>query len=291
MEKIKNLKKTDSVRCPLVSIVTVVYNNVGLLERTIKSVLNQTYGNIEYIIIDGGSTDGTVEIIKKYSDNVDYWVSEKDDGIYDAMNKGIRISSGSIVGIINSDDWYERDVVGNIVEQFSANPEIDITYGEEIFYFSIWGKMYARKDIYKQIVEDDILVANYIGHPTVFVKKSVYNVVGMYDKSLKICADWDFFIRAYKNKCKFLFVPYVIAHCLEGGISSTTYKQCKKEIVKIKKKYGTYIGSDSIRYFMAGVKEMLYKVQLGRVLRNFSKSQKYILGKYNIVKFDYDLFE
>ena len=92
---------------PLISVVTVSYNAIATIEQTILSVINQKYSAIEYIIIDGGSTDGTVDIIKKYEDKISYWVSERDNGIYDAMNKGIRHATGKIVGIINSDDWYE----------------------------------------------------------------------------------------------------------------------------------------------------------------------------------------
>lgn len=93
-----------------ISIVTVSYNAAKTIEQTIKSVINQTYSNIEYIVIDGGSTDGTVDIIRKYEDRIAYWVSEPDGGIFDAMNKGIKVATGEVVGIINSDDWYEHDL-------------------------------------------------------------------------------------------------------------------------------------------------------------------------------------
>lgn len=104
-----------------VSIITVVYNGVKNIEQTIKSVLHQTYSNIEYIVIDGGSTDGSLDIIKKYSDSISYWVSEADKGIYDAMNKGISKATGDLIGIINSDDWYEPDAIMNMVTAYEEN--------------------------------------------------------------------------------------------------------------------------------------------------------------------------
>ena len=102
-------------RKPLVSIVTIVYNGEKHLEQTIQSVLNQTYSNIEYIIIDGGSKDNTINIIEKYSDRLAYWISEKDNGISDAFNKGIAKSTGEIVGLINADDWYDFDAIKHVV--------------------------------------------------------------------------------------------------------------------------------------------------------------------------------
>ena len=112
-----------------VSIITVVFNGIRTIEQTIKSVLNQSYKNIEYIIIDGGSTDGTLDIIRKYENYLSYIISEPDHGIYDAMNKGIQKSTGDIVGIINSDDWYEVNTVSQVVERFESFA-VDLVYGD-----------------------------------------------------------------------------------------------------------------------------------------------------------------
>ena len=111
---------------PLISIITVVYNGEEYLEQTINSVINQTYKNIEYLIIDGGSTDGTLDIIKKYDNHISYSVSESDKGLYDAMNKGISIANGELIGMINSDDWYELDAVELIVNKYLENPTLNI---------------------------------------------------------------------------------------------------------------------------------------------------------------------
>ena len=114
----------------LVSIITVVYNGEKYLQQTIDSVVNQSYRNIEFIIIDGGSTDGTLDIIKANEESVSKWISEPDEGLYDAMNKGIRLSRGEIIGMINSDDWYELDAVKIMVEAFLNNPTKNIFHAD-----------------------------------------------------------------------------------------------------------------------------------------------------------------
>ncbi len=123
-----NTKKFYSHK-PLMSIITVVFNGEKFLEQTIQSVINQTYKNIEYIIIDGGSTDGTLDIIKKYKDKIDYWASEKDEGIYDAMNKGIKVAKGKYLAFINADDWYEDNALNHVFSAYSQNQNIDFFYG------------------------------------------------------------------------------------------------------------------------------------------------------------------
>ena len=155
---------------PLVSIVTVVYNGEKHLEESIKSVINQTYDNVEYIIIDGGSTDGTVDIIKKYEDKIDYWVSEKDGGIYDAMNKGIVISHGKIIGIVNADDLIYPDTLAKVSQAFK-NDEVMFTYGQ----VDLAGENSEIFDIAKSIGLQSLKYRLFrhmpFLHPTMFVKK------------------------------------------------------------------------------------------------------------------------
>ena len=122
--RIKNINKK-----PKFSLITVVLNNKELLEKTIKSVLNQNFKNFEYIIIDGGSNDGTLEILKKYNDKIDYWLSERDNGIYDAFNKGMELSKGEYLGIINSDDTYRSNALDIISKYTNKNENIDFIFG------------------------------------------------------------------------------------------------------------------------------------------------------------------
>src|SRR5882724_3849250 len=171
---------------PLVSIITIVYNGEEHIEGTIKSVLDQTYPNIEYILIDGGSTDGTIEIINKYRHAIAFFISEKDSGISDAFNKGIRRANGEIIGIINADDWYENDTVAKVVEQIGDS---DISYGD--------------LRLLKNGKTDFILKGDHnyldremtINHPTVFAKRKCYEQFGLFDIKYKCAMDYDLVLR------------------------------------------------------------------------------------------------
>jgi len=186
---------------PLFSIITVVYNGERTIEETIKSILAQSYKNIEYIIVDGDSTDGTVEIIKKYSDSISYWVSEKDNGIYDAMNKGIKASSGEIIAIVNADDTLYLDTLKNVQELMSLY-NLDYTYGS-IHLMDENGVVVGETT---PMNSDDIEVRKYIDmpfpHPSMFVKKEVYNKIGLFNNEFRLSADYDFVLRVLKEDFK-----------------------------------------------------------------------------------------
>ena len=161
---------------PLVSIITIVYNDEKHLEQTIQSVLNQTYPHTEYIIIDGGSTDNTVSIIKKYSDRLAYWISERDGGISDAFNKGISKVSGEIVGIINADDWYETDAVENVVLSIK---NYDVAYGNMMYWKN------GERDMVVHGRHDYLKHEMTLNHPTVFVKKYCYEQYGVFNNNVR----------------------------------------------------------------------------------------------------------
>lgn len=216
-----------------VSIITVCLNSEKYIEDTIKSVLGQTYKDIEYIIVDGMSTDNTLNIIEKYKSlfgeklNV---ISEKDCGIYNAMNKGINRATGELIGIINSDDWYEADAVQNVVKNYNYNNE-SVIYGAMVNRI---GNEISGVDIssYKELYNC------MFGHPTAFVPKSIYDKFGFFDESYRISADYDFMLKLFTNKVNFRFINKVIANFRQGGISTTNLEQCKTETLDIKKKYG-----------------------------------------------------
>jgi glycosyltransferase involved in cell wall biosynthesis len=209
---------------PYFSIITVCYNSEKTIERTITSLRNQTYKNFEYIIIDGGSTDSTLEIIKKNLDVVSILVSEKDEGIYDAMNKGIDLASGEIIGIINSDDWYENDTLENIFK---------ISFGQTNLVIHGLCRYFNDNEI-NQIIgyHHSNLPLYSISHPTCFVSKSLYVAKGKFDTEYKIAADYDLLLRFYLNKVTFIFVELVIANFQNGGASSSRFS--KYEFLKVK---------------------------------------------------------
>ncbi len=212
-----------------VSVITVVYNGEKYLEETIKSVINQTYNNIEYIIIDGGSTDGTVEIIKKYEDNIGYWLSERDNGIYDAMNKGLSVAKGDIIGIINADDYYTLDALEVSVKAIEENA-IDYSIGrvKKIPSNLVVSPTYPLKEkIYQGMMYP---------HIGAFIKKEVYANIGFFDTSYKVSADFDMAMRIHVAGYKAMFVNHIIGSILEGGISAGD--MTKKENMQIAIKYG-----------------------------------------------------
>ena len=200
-----------------VSIITVCYNSVKTIEKAILSVLNQDYDKIEYIIIDGGSTDGTLDVIKKYSERISKIISEPDDGIYDAMNKGIRLSTGNIIGIINSDDWYAEGTVSAAVNAFLEDSERDVVHGRQIDVLQD-GSLVEHG--VKGIMSDDYIAT--FCHPTFFVKRKVYEENGVFDCQYSTDADGDLVYRLYLAGVKFHYDDSVCAFFRIGtGASST----------------------------------------------------------------------
>lgn len=196
---------------PLVSIITVCLNSEETIEQTIQSVINQTYHNIEYIIIDGKSTDRTLDIINKYKDKISIFVSERDAGIYDAMNKGLKLATGELIGIINSDDWYEPDAVETIVNTFLEDRTAQIFYGDMKVY---------EKDKFIGIRYPSSLKELHtwmaIPHPSVFIANEIYKKYG-FNTKYKIGADHDLMLKLYSKNYTFRYVNKIIANFRIGG--------------------------------------------------------------------------
>ncbi|MGV8093299.1 MAG: glycosyltransferase family 2 protein [Mangrovibacterium sp.] len=220
---------------PLVSIITVVLNGEKTIGRTIQSVLLQSYVNIEYILLDGGSTDKTVEIIRKFeNDDRVRWISEPDQGIADAWNKGIKMASGEIIGLINADDWYEKDAVERILRY--ANNSSAILCGN----VKLWNNP-VKLSIKRSSIRG-IRSQMTIWHPGMFCPREIYERVGLYNTSLKLLMDYDFVIRCYFNGAEFRIIDEDIANMSFGGISNRLISKSMKEALAIKNKYfGTRI--------------------------------------------------
>ncbi len=202
------------------SIITVVRNNAKYIEDCIESVLNQSYQDIEYIVIDGNSDDGTVGIIEKYSDQISSWVSERDDGIYDAMNKGIEMSGGDIVGFLHSDDIYRDDsVIDRVVKSFSDN-DVDCVYGD-LEYVTGAQKRVVRYWKAGEYDPRSILRGWMPPHPTMFVKRELFSRLGLYDTSFRIAADYEYILRLFKSgEIRASYVPSVFVQMRLGGASN-----------------------------------------------------------------------
>lgn len=221
-----------------VTIITVCRNARDTIEKTIQSVLSQDYNNIEYIIIDGKSTDNTLEIINKYKSKITKTISESDKGIYDAMNKGIKISKGMIINFLNSGDYYyNNNTISYVVRKFEK-VNTDIIYGDAILYDE-YGNI---KKIHKNV--DSISLARWaICHQAIFVKKSIFKKYGNFNIKYKINSDYEWLLRCIiKNKCKSLYVDKIIVNYLMGGLSETSLYKFYSERIKISLSYHGVFG-------------------------------------------------
>ena len=210
---------------PLFSIITITFNSEKTIERTLKSVLAQICTDYEYIIVDGASKDSTMDIVRKYEPLFEgrmKWKSEPDKGIYDAMNKGIIRSNGTIVSIVNSDDWLEPDALENVVKVFNSqdNPEETIYCGNLVFHYN--------NGVSQKRVASEARLLKYaktydigIFHPATFVPKNIYNKYGIFDLQFRLNADTDFIVRCYQSGVKFAFVDAVLSNMSDGGATNS----------------------------------------------------------------------
>ncbi len=200
---------------PKLTIITASYNGAKSLERSILSVLNQNYPCLEYVIIDGGSTDGSLDIIKKYEKYLSYWISELDNGIADAWNKGIRKSTGEIIGFVNSDDWYEPESFNKIAAIFQQNPSIDIVHGN-VRYWNGDKNLWIRKPHLEQEFFWKFMP---ILFPSCFIKRSLYEEYGLFDTAYKLTMDYELLLRFFLKGVHFLYLDETIANFQLGGLS------------------------------------------------------------------------
>jgi len=220
----KGLCKKSYKGKPLISIVTVVYNGDKHLEQTIQSVLKQTYNNIEYIIIDGGSTDNSLNIIKKYSGQIDYWISEPDSGIYNAMNKGISLCTGEYIAFLNADDWYNLDTLELVSKAAEGNN--DFICGD-VKILSIDD---TAADTIMKVDIDNYKVRMPLGHPALFVKRFHLLKYG-FDESYRIIADYDFVLKLIEDYISHAYIQQPLTNFRLGGISSS--EDLRKERLKL----------------------------------------------------------
>lgn len=226
----KGLFKKHEANRPLVTVITVVFNGEGDLEKTLLNVLDQTYNNVEYIVVDGGSTDGTLDIIRKYDHAIDYWVSEKDGGIYDAMNKGIRLATGNWINFMNSGDlFYENTTLDKI--EFRYRPNFSILYGD-IQTFSKRNQFNVRK-VSGSVSVQNLVMKMPICHQSMFVTLQSFKHIGLFDTNYKICADHDWLVKALLAGQQASYVKECIALCNLDGVSSTSIFQRKRERLAI----------------------------------------------------------
>lgn len=227
-----------------ISIITTTYNSASTIKNTLESVNTQTYSIIEHIIIDGDSKDNTLELVKKYGDRVSVIISEPDKGVYDAMNKGIKLATGDVIGILNSDDFFtSNDIIETVVDNFN-NYDIDALYGDVHFVnpedLSNCVRYYSSSIFKPSLFRFGFMPA----HPSFYMKRDCYQKYGLYSLDYKIASDYDLLIRyLHKEKIKYKYLKQDFVTMRTGGISTQNFNSrvtLNKEIVRACKKYGIY---------------------------------------------------
>lgn len=222
-----------------ISVITVCLNAGNTIEDTLLSVFKQTCKNFELIVIDGASKDTTLEIIKKYWDQISYFVSEPDSGVYDAMNKGIKAASGDFLIFLNADDVFcDENVLEEVSKALEKNPDVKFLFGD-CQYLSE-GKKIDSIQRFNKFKDDFSIILNNICHQSIFYHKSLFEKFGGYSMDYKIYADWDFNIKCLaQNKIRAMHLPVIVSKFQLGGIcSSQKYKKiCQKEKNKLIEKY------------------------------------------------------
>lgn len=217
-----------------ISIITVCYNSAATLEKTILSVSRQTYKSIEYIIVDGNSKDNTLALIKKHEDKIFKWISEPDKGLYDAMNKGIEMASGDLIGILNSDDTFNSDMVVEHIANFHLQNTIDASIGNIVQHHEN-GKI-IRLYSSKYWNPEKLTIGFMPPHPSIFFKRELFNKYGNYELGFKIGADYELIVRFFlKNRISWKYSGIITTAMLVGGLSSSgssSYKLITQEIQK-----------------------------------------------------------
>ena len=253
------------------SLITVTYNSESTLRDTFESVLLQTYSDIEYIVVDGVSKDETLSLIKEYAPRFHRrmkWISEPDKGLYDAMNKGIRIATGDIVGIINSDDFFTSDdILKQVAEAFIANRSLDAVYGDVHFVnpnnLDKCVRYYSSKVFRRGLMKLGFMPA----HPSFYIRKECFDQFGLYKTDYKIAADFEFLLRViYKNNIRTLYLPVDMVTMRTGGASTSgleSHKRIMREHLRAFKENGLYTNVFllSLRYIYKIVEVVVSKLK------------------------------
>lgn len=241
-----------------VSLITATFNSSNYISDCLRSINNQNYNDIEHIVVDGGSTDSSVNLVKSNSIHLKHLVSEPDRGLYDALNKGLNFASGDIVGFIHSDDFLSSDnIIDEIVKEFKKN-KIDGLYGDLVYINKKENKKVIRYWKSKSF-EFKILHKGWMPpHPTLFLKKSVYKKHGLFDLNYSISADYDFMLRILSDKSlKFGYLPKVITKMRVGGESNRSLKNI---ILKIKEDY-MIIKKNNVGNFLTLIRKNTSKIK------------------------------
>ncbi|SHM43527.1 Glycosyl transferase family 2 [Chitinophaga jiangningensis] len=215
------MKKLQFQKLVSFTIITVVKNGAKFLKDAIKSIRDQQYPHIEYIVIDGASIDGTIDIIQQNNDIITKWISEADNGISEAMNKGIQQSTNEIIGIIHSDDWYMPNILQPLSDFIFENPSFDVYYGKT----ALLGETGSPRIL--PLPDSHLFLKNgmTLAHPSVFIRREAYQTYGTFENNFKIAMDYELLLRFIINGARFKYFNQQLAYHRPGGISNRLYSQ------------------------------------------------------------------
>lgn len=221
---------------PQLSLVTVTYNSARTLLDTLASVRAQHYPNLQYIVIDGGSTDGTLDIVRQNQDIITEWVSEADRGVYDAMNKGIAMASGEVIGLVNSDDFLEPGALQAVADAYRQVPTADVFYGNVRNIHERQGHRYEFRP--SNALRRAAVKGMPVAHPATFVTKRAYDELGAFDLRYRIAADYDLILRYLEAGREFIHIDSVLSNMRQGGLSGQQHWCTNREVYRIKRAHG-----------------------------------------------------
>jgi glycosyltransferase involved in cell wall biosynthesis len=239
---------------PKISIVTANLNGAATLERAIQSIIYQDYQNLEYVIIDGGSTDSSLDIIERYTDKIDVVLIEKDQGISDAFNKGINRATGDIIGIISSDDFLAEVVLNDVAESYLQNNKPDVIYGDAGFLED------NRISLVRPDGLDKIWSRQPLKHSSVFVARNAYEKWGKFSLEYRNAMDYEFILRLYVAGAKFVYIPKTLSFFSAGGVNQKNLTQTIREVRDISARYGRSKLKANFTWFGKFVKIFLKRV-------------------------------
>ena len=243
--------KPSAPDIPLISIITVVLNGGRYVEQAIQSVINQDYPHLEYIVIDGGSTDETLDIIRKFEDRIDRWTSEPDNGIYDAMNKGIALARGELIGLLNADDFYEPHALQAVATAYAVSRATGIFYGNSYILQDDMGlryKSYGHTRFWRGMG---------FPHQAMFVHRAVHDAIGTYDTGYRLAADYDFVLRALENSITLSYVDAFLVSYRNTGLSGSNLYATMNELRKINEKHFGLLSLSHVRFLLLFAKSCL----------------------------------
>lgn len=259
-------------------MITPTFNSEKTVERTIKSVLAQDYDNVEYIIVDGLSTDGTLDIVKKYSDRINHIISEKDQGISDAFNKGIAAATGDIIGIINSDDYLMPGALSTVAQSYDG--ETDIYHGNILLENPKTG--FRCREIPSQRYPVMPFFCH-VAHQGVFVTREAYERLGVFDLNLKWTMDLDLLMRATKSGAKFKYIPHDLAVFVSGGVTSSPILKKKNDYHLVVRKNGGSKLQAHI-FFSYLCMTQVVKKMLGHLGKDTAQKLRYGKTQHNLIQ-------